>query len=171
MTIRHSLTIGVDPGKEGAIACLQDEDVRWIIDMPMAGGEIATPLLDQMYDSSGFGPWCPVHGVTPVGIERVHSMPKQGVASVFTFGKAYGIMLGYFAANGHRIHHINPGDWKKALHLTGKDKDAARLLAIELWPADAQLFARKKDVGRADAALIALHTARLIRANHGGIAA
>lgn len=53
----------------------------------------------------------------------------------------------------------------------GKDKDAARALAIELWPAQAQLFARKKDQGRADAALIALHHARTIARHSGGQAA
>jgi crossover junction endodeoxyribonuclease RuvC len=35
------------------------------------------------------------------------------------------------------------------------DKDTARTRAIELWPSHAQLFARKKDHGRAEAALIA----------------
>jgi crossover junction endodeoxyribonuclease RuvC len=40
----------------------------------------------------------------------------------------------------------------------GKDgaKDRSRALAISKWPAHAQLFARVRDDGRSDAALIAL---------------
>ena len=40
----------------------------------------------------------------------------------------------------------------------GKDraKDAARTKAIRRWPAKAPLFARKRDDGRAEAALIAV---------------
>jgi hypothetical protein len=38
----------------------------------------------------------------------------------------------------------------------GRDKDAARAEAIRRWPGQAGLFARKKDDGLAEAALIAV---------------
>jgi crossover junction endodeoxyribonuclease RuvC len=158
-----TLTIGVDPGLTGAIAAVDGEQLCWVEDMPVAGGQVACALLDRLYDPKEYGPWqlnWPTEGAQPIAIEFVHSMPSQGVASTFKFGKAYGTVLGYFTANGHRITHVAPTEWKTTFRLTGKDKDAARLLAIELWPAQAQLFARKKDCGRADAALIALHHAR-----------
>lgn len=160
-----TLVIGVDPGLTGAIAAIDGEQLLWCVDMPTANGAIAIPLLDQLYDPSEYGPWNlgwdnPNCEMQPVAIEHVHSMPGQGVASTFKFGKAYGVVLGYFTAHGHRITHVAPTEWKSTFRLNGKDKDAARALAIELWPSEAQLFARKKDCGRADAALIALHHSR-----------
>jgi hypothetical protein len=49
--------------------------------------------------------------------------------------------------------------WKRAVGIPpGKDgaKDAARSEAIRRWPQKADLFARVKDDGRAEAALIAV---------------
>lgn len=157
------IVVGVDPGKTGAIAAVAGERLLWIMDMPTAAGQIAPALLGQLYDPAHYGPWHLSRepwAAAPVAIEHVHSMPKQGLASTFAFGRSYGVMLGWFTARGHRITHVAPTTWKTTFHLNGKDKDAARLLALELWPQQAQLFARKLDIGRADAALIALHHAR-----------
>lgn len=163
-----TLVLGVDPGLSGAIAAVEltTERLVWVVDTPVIAGRIVVPALNEMYDPDIYGPWDVGHH-DPVAIEAVHSMPKQGVASTFTFGQAYGTLIGYFAGRGHRIEHVNPGDWKRAHRLTGKDKDAARLLAIELWPDMAAEFKRKRDVGRADAALIALHHARTINQRRG----
>ena len=54
---------------------------------------------------------------------------------------------------------MTPATWKRAVGLpAGREgaKDAARSEAIRRWPAKAGLFARVKDVGRAEAALIAV---------------
>ena len=54
---------------------------------------------------------------------------------------------------------MTPPSWKRLVGIApGKDgaKDAARSEAIRRWPAQAGLFARVKDDGRAEAALIAL---------------
>lgn len=162
--------IGIDPGKTGAIACVEGEELRWVADMPLADGHVAPALLDQLYLPDEFGPW-EMHAGNPVAIELVHAMPGEGGKFAFTFGRSYGVLLGYFAANHHRILHVPPTEWKKTFRLNGKDKDAARALAIELWPHMASYFARKKDQGRADAALIALYHARTIARHTGGQAA
>lgn len=49
-----------------------------------------------------------------------------------------------------------PAVWKRRFGLIGQDKDAARLLAIQRFPAAALQLQRKKDNGRADVLLIAL---------------
>ena len=49
---------------------------------------------------------------------------------------------------------IEPSTWKKRLHLPGKDKEAARQKALQLFPSQHALLARKKDHGRADACLL-----------------
>lgn len=151
MTRRH---IGVDPGLTGAIAYIQNGNLEWVIDMPVANGAVVVPLLNDIY-TTGVIPEGP-YTSDPAAIEKVASMPGQGVASTFKFGQAYGTVLGALWANGHPIIHAPPGQWKKHFRLTGKPKDAARLLALEKWPHMADDFRRKKDVGRADAALIAL---------------
>lgn len=90
-----------------------------------------------------------------VVVEKVHSMPGQGVHSVFSFGKSYGILIGVATGLSHPLVKITPQKWKQANGLIGKDKDASRQLAMELWPQHADRFKRKMDDGRAEAALIA----------------
>jgi hypothetical protein len=51
---------------------------------------------------------------------------------------------------------IEPTAWNKFHQLRGGDKEAGRQRARQLFPAAHALLARKKDHGRAEAALIAL---------------
>ena len=147
-----SVIIGCDPGKSGAIAALTFEGrLVGVDDMPVVGSIISPVLLDEA-----------VHNyIDPLSIrqghavvEDVHAMPKQGVTSVFSFGRSLGVAEACLACNGLALHYVSPARWKKALGLSS-DKGASRRRAIELWPAQAQLFARAKDDGRAEAALLA----------------
>ena len=88
-------------------------------------------------------------------IEQVHAMPKQGVSSAFGFGRSVGAIEGVVAALYIPTEMVTPQEWKKRAGLLRKPKDAARGLAIRLFPDVADRLARKKDVGRADALLIA----------------
>ena len=51
---------------------------------------------------------------------------------------------------------VEPTAWKKFHQLRGGDKEASRQRALQLFPAAHALLARRKDHGRAEAALIAL---------------
>ncbi len=134
--------LGVDPGATGAIAGILDGRFLWIEDMPNPlHGAAIRDLLDDK-------------GTYQAAVEDVHSMPGQGVSTTFKFGMNHGIVLGALGALRIPYRLVTPGQWKKAMRVTA-DKDTARTRAIELWPAHAQLFARKKDHGRAEAALIA----------------
>jgi len=82
-------------------------------------------------------------------------MPGQGVSSVFSFGKSAGIIEGILAAEKIPMVLVTPQKWKKRAGIIGKEKDAARTLALQLYPQIASHLDRKKDVGRADALLIA----------------
>jgi len=151
-------TLGIDPGLNGALAFVEGEDLKWVMDTPSLDRAIAVGLLNQIYDCNEYGPWQMTWAV-PVAIEKVHSMPRQGVASSFRFGQAYGTMLGYFSS--HPITKVTPQAWKKHFGINGKKtpkegKEAALALAIELWPHQVDYFTRKKDADRAEAALIAL---------------
>jgi crossover junction endodeoxyribonuclease RuvC len=86
-------------------------------------------------------------------VERVASMPKQGVASTFKFGMSVGIIHGVLLSSGVPLELVTPSMWKKGMKLTGTDKDAARALAIRLYPT-VQGLHLKKHQGRADALLL-----------------
>jgi crossover junction endodeoxyribonuclease RuvC len=146
--------IGIDPGKTGAFAVLDRESGRLIDvhDMPVAGQIISSKLLADLAHLYRFDSHPDRPGIAC--IEDVHSMPKQGVATMFSFGRSLGIAEGVFAGSGWSMRYVSPQKWKKALGLS-TDKGVSRRRAIELWPSSSDLFARVKDDGRAEAALIA----------------
>ena len=84
--------------------------------------------------------------------ELVHSMPNQGVASTFQFGRAVGVITAVCELTRYPLHMVRPQVWKKHFHLTS-DKDEALDCARMLWP-EAPLK-RKKDINIAEALLIA----------------
>src|SRR5258708_2490068 len=89
-------------------------------------------------------------------VERVGAMPRQGVSSTFKFGRAVGLVDGVIGAELVPVAYVSAAVWKRHFGL-GSDKEQSRQKAIEIWPASAaELLARKKDHGRAEAALIPL---------------
>jgi crossover junction endodeoxyribonuclease RuvC len=145
--------VGCDPGKSGALARLDESGRLWgVVDMPVVGPTISAHLLDEAVHDWIDPMFDPPYGVAV--IEDVHAMPKQGVSSMFSFGRSLGVAEGVLAGNGLSLRYVSPAKWKRALGLTG-DKGASRRRAIELFPDQAKLFARVKDDGRAEAALIA----------------
>jgi crossover junction endodeoxyribonuclease RuvC len=101
-------------------------------------------------------PWSTIAEKVLVVLENVHSMPKQGVASSFSFGQGLGMWQGIIAAFGMPLEMPSPQRWKKEILADqGKDKDASRFKAIQLYPALASQLSRKKDDGRAEAILMA----------------
>ena len=123
-----------------------DGALSGVIDMPMGDDEVAGALLAAHLSLAE---------PDVIVVEKVHSMPHQGVSSSFKFGKNYGIVLGVAHALSHPLVKLTPQEWKRANGLIGKEKDASRQLAMELWPDHADHFKRKRDDGRAEAALIA----------------
>jgi len=150
--------VGMDPGStSGALAGVSDTgDLLWVMDMPTIEKKPAPTLL-----LSGYRERAADIPVLLTVLENVHSMPKQGVASSFKFGSSKGHLEMLAAVIGAPTEFPSPTAWKKAMVLT-RDKDRARSMAVELWPAHADLFARKKDDGRAEAALMAEWGRRLL---------
>lgn len=151
--------IGVDPGATGAFAIL-DLDSRHlvVIDMPTTKVKRGPRTVNQV-DAVRLAHLLRPHadGAHAI-VEKVHSMPGQGVASTFSFGRAAGIIEGVLAALDIPFSLVPPATWTKKMRLFG-GKDGSRTRAIELFPDQAHLFARKKDDGRADATLIACYAA------------
>ena len=154
------IRIGIDPGVSGAIAFLYDDlELRHVYDMPVMNlsakkqqvnasemGKLFTELLwhDEGTDHGRYA---------TAYVEQVHSMPGQGVSAMFNFGTGYGVIQGVLGALQIPMVLVSPAVWKKRAGLTGKEKDASRTLAQQLYPAAP--LGRKKDIGRADAILIA----------------
>jgi crossover junction endodeoxyribonuclease RuvC len=92
-------------------------------------------------------------------LEKVNAMAGQGVSSVFSFGRSAGIMEGVLAAFDIPTTLVTPQAWQKAMNVRD-GKDGSRERAMQLFPASAELFQRKKDDGRSDAALIAKYGAQ-----------
>lgn len=144
------MIIGIDPGNTGAIAFLYDRQDLLVYDMPlMVNGkkqQVDPYKLKEIFTHN-------IKAGQVAILEKVHAMPGQGVTSMFNFGMGYGVIQGVLAACDIPFILSAPQQWKKAAGLIGKGKDEARVLAQRLYP-DAPL-GRKKDIGRADAILIA----------------
>ncbi len=92
-------------------------------------------------------------------LEQAGAMPRQGVTSMFSFGKVYGAILGIVAANFLPLTLVHPTRWKRAMGVP-KAKDGARARASQLLPRAAGNWSLVKHDGRAEAALIALYGRR-----------
>lgn len=95
-------------------------------------------------------------------LERVHSMPKQGVASSFTFGRNYGFLRGCLVALGIPFEEVTPQRWQRALGCLTK-RGATRTQHKNAMKAKAQnLFPQLKvTLATADALLICEYGRRL----------
>ena len=151
------IVVGIDPGLDGAAALLIADRLHDVYDLPTYRTTTGKRRLCGEQLAAQLRYWHRRHIINHIWIEAVHAMPGQGGVSGFTFGTTYGICLGAAAAiTRRRPHEVPPQVWKKAAGVTA-DKQTSLDLAVELWPDHAPRFARKKDVDRAEAALIARH--------------
>jgi crossover junction endodeoxyribonuclease RuvC len=148
--------IGIDPGKSGGIAIIDNmTDEIFVTPMIIAGKDIDIPaVVDWIIHNSGFP-----DGKTIACIEKVHAMPGQGVTSMFKFGFVTGVMHGIISTLAIPLYLVTPQAWKKKILIgTAKDKDAAIDYCRRVYP-DVNLLAtersRKSHDGMADALCIA----------------
>ena len=127
--------IGVDPGQAGGLAALRDSEVISNIVMPMAGKRVDFDVIATwLNDLISLVKWPSGDDIVSC-IEKVHTMPKQGVASSFKFGFSTGGVYGVFAAFQLPLHEVTPQLWKKTiLYGTPKDKDAAIEYVRRVYP-------------------------------------
>ena len=87
-----------------------------------------------------------------VALESVHSMPGQGVASTFAFGRAVGAIQALLDLLPWPVALAEPRIWKREMGVTA-DKGSSLALARQLWPAAP--LKRVKDHGVAEGLLLA----------------
>lgn len=142
--------VGIDPGAHGAIARLTGTQLE-IEDCPL----LSTGKLDRIrlrdiiseHDYAAF-----------TLIEDVHSMPRDGKASAFSFGANYSAWLQCLVCSHQDYRQIAPQEWKRKVGVTAdKQSSVARCRAL-FRPDQFHLFYGPrggiKD-GRAEAALLA----------------
>lgn len=159
------LITGVDPGFSGAIALLDPEtrDLT-VFDMPLlTDHKSGKQDLDDVKLAEILAPH-QATGRCMAVLERVASMPKQGLSSTFRFGMSYGAVRLALKAHGYEFHNPTPQTWKGHFKMKSRgsmtDSEYKRMslsLARERFPNNASDFSRLKDHGRAEAALIALY--------------
>ena len=151
---------GVDPGISGALAVIEAGDVIDACDIPTMG-DAAKREIDVL----GVIGWLKHFRPDHVFIENVRAMPSlpdeagnrrgMGAASAFKFGFAAGQLRTCVIGLKIPFSLVEPSSWKRACQLKGGDKEAARQLAIRLYPETHTLLRYKKDHNRAEAILLA----------------
>ena len=148
--------IGIDPGLSGGIAILDDLKIYDIFDMPiMSEGKKNKNQLNSAQLVNILNKHVLKKENTFVIVEQVSAMPGQGVTSMFNFGQTFGAIKGVSAALTLPIFFVRPAKWKKYYELINSSKDSSRTRAIEMYPSFSHQLAKKKDVNKSDAILIA----------------
>ena len=140
--------VGLDPGSSGAVAFIYSNDLIEVF--PLEGLNLAETLKERKVE---YMRCC---------LEQVHSMPKQGVASTFTFGMKYGYLKGMLEALGVSYQEVKPQKWKAEFGLN-TDKQKSIEVCKRLFP-DVNLKrterCRKDDDNMAEALLMAEYARR-----------
>jgi crossover junction endodeoxyribonuclease RuvC len=150
------IILGIDPGLSGALAFLDARTNELVVeDMPTVEVRRNNKLKREVSAQLVANIIVRKH-VEAAFLERVNAMTGQGVSSVFSFGRSSGIMEGVLAAFDIPTTLVTPQAWQKAMNVRD-GKDGSRERAMQLFPASADLFRRKKDDGRSDATLISVY--------------
>lgn len=160
----RDLILGIDPGISGAFCFFRPVSNELVhVDhfplRPVKGSKTKKKEID-LYTLQNIVAELAPQTMFAV-IEKVNAMPGQGVTSMFRFGESYGQLQGMVSAFEIPIKLITPAEWKPMLGLS-RDKNESRNMAIDLFPESKDAFKRKKDDGRAEAALLAHYGVRFL---------
>lgn len=110
--------IGIDPGKKGSLALLEN------------GAVSIFPFSEDTYIDvlSKVDP----HNAVCC-LEHVGAMPGQGVTSMFHFGENFGFIQGVLRAYKIPFELVRPQKWKKEFSITG-DKNSSIQVCKRLFP-------------------------------------
>jgi hypothetical protein len=144
------LYIGIDPGQKGGIAFILGSTVTTA---PYSDSFLKTvcDIIKQYED---------VQAVCC--LEQVHAMPKQGVTSMFNFGKNFGYIKGVLEAHNIPYQEVPPQKWKKEFSLNG-EKEKSIEACRQLFPNTSLLATercKKEHDGMAEALLMAEYARR-----------
>ena len=157
-----NFTLGIDPGLKGALSFVKDsymfdgkmkQEVH-AFDMPVVEYKLKGKKTRREINIVRLAKILQKYPIDHCFLELLWGMPGMSGTAMFTFGQAYGALKATLTLCGIPYEQITPQAWKKHYNLP-KDKDAAIAKATEIFPDHRDLWARKKDDGRAEATLIA----------------
>jgi len=165
----YSAVIGIDPGLSGGIAIMRSTQLVDVIPIPTTERDVdAAKLIKWIRLHTFADPY--IGGLSVIAyIENVHSMPGQGVASVFKFGFVTGKLEGIIETLEIPLKKVTPQAWKKELlEGTPKDKQATIDYCLRVFPGVNLIAqgARTYHSGMADALCIAEYGYRKEGASH-----
>jgi crossover junction endodeoxyribonuclease RuvC len=147
--------LGVDPGMSGALAIVETINSVPVlvaaIDMPTTGTGAKARV-----DATALEAWVAEHAPSIAYVERAQAFPGQGASSGFLYGRCVGAVETVITLRRVPLILVEAAAWKRKLHLPGGDKEQARQRALQLFPQQHSLLAKKKHHGRAEAALIVI---------------
>lgn len=143
--------IGIDPGAKGGWSIIYDEEN--IESFPW-DNTLFIESIRELWEK-GLNIRC--------ALEKVASMPKQGVVSTWKFAEGYGFIQGVLSSYNISYQLVPPQMWKKAFSLINQDKNKSIEVARKLFP-NVNLFpterCRKPSDGMAESLLIAEYARR-----------
>lgn len=150
--------VGVDPGKAGGYAVIDDAKVVY------ATSARAFPWDDFFFMSEMRGIKNLANGMKIIAaVEKVGAMPHQGVSSMFSFGQSYGFIQGVLTALGIPYQLVPPRKWKAEFGLLNTSKEDSVRVAKRLFPGVNLLPSercRKDSDGMSDSLLMAEYARR-----------
>jgi crossover junction endodeoxyribonuclease RuvC len=145
----------IDPGLSGAACVLERIGgaivLVSVIDLPVAGEGARRRLGAFM-----FARWLNDHVPMHAYVENARAMPRQGVSSMFRYGRVAGAIEGVVAACRIPLTMVEPATWKRHLKLNSSKEDC-RARAIQLLPSAANELQRVKDHHRAETILLGFY--------------
>ncbi len=105
--MEREVYVGIDPGAKGYV-CVWWATCKEYEHCPIADTDNLKKLLREVAQCYAVA-----------AIESVHSMPRQGVSTTFTFGKNYGIVLGMLMAYGIPYVEVAPRVWQMEMWSPG----------------------------------------------------
>jgi crossover junction endodeoxyribonuclease RuvC len=149
------MIVGCDPGASGALAFMDEgERLLGVEDMPVLDdGTKGRGTVNAVLLAAILKRWAPAHAF----VELIGPRPRDARVAAFSFGRCRGAIEGVAGALAIPITMLVVPSWRRAVGLPpGATKDQARGETIRRWPEHGELFARKRDDGRAEACLIAV---------------
>ncbi len=147
------VSLGIDPGSKGAIAIFSEAGALVAIhDMPVIKMKVGKTMRERVSPHGIFDLLWPMD-IQTATVEKVGGMTGQSASAAYTFGYSCGVIEGVLIGLRVATTFVTPQSWKKSFGLAA-DKGNARQCAMRLWPEKSALFARVKDDGRAESALI-----------------
>ena len=98
--------IGIDVGGTGSLCVLENTNLTTLIPFKSLRSYLKElENAKKVYTQHKLSIW----------VESVHSMPRQGVKSMFTFGQRFGEVIGVLEAYDLGYNLVSPKQWQKDL--------------------------------------------------------